>query len=109
MNIVKGMTFKANLPIFSGSYKSPRFVKDVEIEGIITEDCSYDSNNKHWLYFEVTKSSDESEYKTGKVYKKQGKNIYKQIYEYKYPQNYKELAQEKDSFKKQSGLKPLFA
>ena len=99
MNIVKGMKFKAVFPVFSGSYRNAKYIKDVKIEGEIIEDCCYSSDSKHWLYFVVTASDDEQYYKIGKKHKKQGKNIYTQIKSYEYPENHKEVAENKQNYK----------
>ena len=104
MNAVTGTTFTAKFSIFSGSRFSAKFVKDVAVTARITKDCCYDSNNKHWIYFEVIASDDADNYKVGKQYKKQGKNFYPAVSSYDYPANYEELAAYKDQHKVTYGI-----
>jgi hypothetical protein len=107
MNAVTGTTFSAKFPVFSGSRFSAKFVKDVAITARITKMCCYDSNNKHWIYFEVIASDDSDNYKVGKQYKKQGKNFYPGVSSYEYPANYDEIAAAKNEFKMVNGIQRL--
>ena len=106
MNAVSGTIFSAKFPIFTGSRFSPKFLKDVTVKARITKDSVYDSNNKHWIYFEVLESDDQAQYEIGKQYKKQGKNFYDQVTEFTYPENYEEVAELKSYRKMAHGLMP---
>ena len=76
------------------------------VKARITKDSVYDSNNKHWIYFEVLESDDRAQYQIGKQYKKQGKNFYDQVTEFTYPENYEEVAELKSYRKMAHGLVP---
>jgi len=106
MNAVLNTIFTAAFPVFSGSRFSAKYVKDVEIKARITKDSVYDTNNKHWIYFEVIESNDHIHYEPGKQYKKQGKNFYEAILTHVYPENYDDLAEIKNSKKLLHGILP---
>ena len=95
MNVVKGMSFTADFPVFAGK----RFIKKVTVKGIVTKDLCYSVDAKHWIWFVVRETSDNTYFQPGKEYRKQGKNFYSQTTDYRYPENYQELASRKDEFK----------
>ena len=97
-----GMTFDAEFALFSASRKG-KYLGVTNVSGVVTNDSSYDSNKKHWIYFEVTKS-DNVKYLVGKQYKKQGKNFYPAVRNYQYPTDYKRVALVKDIFKYSNGI-----
>ena len=95
MNVIRGMKFEAELPVFSGR----QFVKKVTVKGIVTDDLCYSSDAKHWIRFRVINSSDHNYYLPDKCYKKQGKNFYPAVIDYQYPDNYNQLADRKADYK----------
>lgn len=95
MNVVQGMEFTADFPVFSSNRK---FMGHVTVSGIVSRGLSYSSDNKHWIYFIVTDSNEEG-YKVGKEYRKQGKNFYRSVKDYKYPDDYDAKAAEKELYK----------
>jgi hypothetical protein len=99
MNAVKGTTFVADFPVFTKTRKG-KYIKDVRVSGVVTIDTCYASNdNKHWIYYECTKTSDSEYYNVGVQYRKQGKNFYPAIVQYEYPENYEEAALRKQLIK----------
>lgn len=103
MNAIYGMKFDAEFPIFTTGKKG-QYLGTAKVSGIITIDSTYDTNQKHWIYFEVTKS-DNDRFVVGKQYKKQGKNFYPAVCDYSYPDNYDQLAEIKDIYKVSAGVK----
>ena len=96
MNVVRGMEFTADFPVFSSNRN---FMGHVTVSGIVSRGLSYSTDNKHWIYFKITKSNDERVYKLGKEYRKQGKNFYPAVKDYKYPDDYNAKAAEKELYK----------
>jgi len=103
MNAINGMTFDAEFNVFTPGRKG-KFIGTAKVSGIITIDSTYDTNKKHWIYFEVTKS-DNDKFIIGKQYKKQGKNFYPAVEDYSYPVNYEQIAEAKDVYKVSAGIK----
>ena len=103
MNAVTGTKFEAKLSVFTSGRKA-KYIKDVEIKGVVTKQGCYDTNKKHWIYFQVTATKDSEYYVVGKQYKKQGKNFYPSIINYEYPENYDMLAEMKSNTKKNNDM-----
>tara|TARA_R100000655_G_scaffold35713_2_gene69438 strand:+ start:11683 stop:12000 length:318 start_codon:yes stop_codon:yes gene_type:complete len=76
MNIVEGTVVSLEIPIFRGSFRNAKFVRDATIEKAICIKEKYGHACKHWFTFEILESSD-SDFPKGMKKRMQGKNAYR--------------------------------
>lgn len=101
MNLIQGTIFKAELPVFEGSWRNPKFSHNVLVKAVVTKE-NYGSDFTHRFTFEVLES-DDSNFVVGKKYRKNGDNLYPNIIEIiSQPENYDELAEEKSLRKEEN-------
>ena len=101
MNLLRGTKFAANLPIFKGDWKRPKFTGNALVKAIVIAENYGDKTGHHTFTFEVIESEHEH-FKIGKRYLKKGRNLYPYLVGVQDPENYNALASEKEARKEQS-------
>jgi len=94
MNLVIDTEFKAEFPVFTGSFRKAKLSGYAKVTGKIVDENYSGSTSLHWFKFLVIES-DSTDYEVGKTYRKRGKNMYPNIKEAKYGSNYEEHSQDK--------------
>ena len=95
LNIVVGLVFEAEFPVFRGSFRNATYDGVAKVKGKITSDSYGKKTGKHTFTFLVTESDRPDEFTVGQTYRKVGKNMYPSILSYEYPVNYEAVAEEK--------------
>ena len=73
-NIVVGTRIIIVEPVFKGSYKNTKYIKDRQWSGVVISD-SYGIDKKHWFMI-ICESSEDQSIVIGTKYRRQGKNLY---------------------------------
>ena len=76
MNIVEGNIVSLEIPVFRGSFRNAKFVRDAVIGKAICIKEKYGHACKHWFTFEVLESND-PDFPKGMKKRMQGKNAYR--------------------------------
>lgn len=96
MNLLTGTVFIAELPIFYGCFKKPKFSHKVKVNAEIIKESYGEKTGQHTFTFLVKESSDITKFEVGKKYKKKGRNLYPNLIEIiSQPENEAFLSEEK--------------
>jgi hypothetical protein len=99
-NLTRGCIVRWTESVFAGTYPGRRFVGDRTVVGEIVKDSYGKKRGQHTFTIEVSASTGCQPVKIGKKITRRGRNIYPQCKILSYPENYRELADEKNERKK---------
>ena len=94
MNITKGMTIEYTEPVFTGRYPNGKFSHNRKVNAQVLKDSYGQKTGQHTFTLQVI-SSDDGEL-DNEVIRRKGRKVYKDCRVIDYPDDYKQLAEEKD-------------
>ena len=103
MNIVKGTIVSLEIPVFQGSFRNAKFLRDAIIERAVCVKEKYGHACKHWFTFEVLESND-PDFPKGMKKRMQGKNAYRYATVLDQPQDMDKKTEQKRLRKEIAGI-----
>jgi len=94
MDLTKDCIIEFTEAVFEGTYPNVSFSHERTIIGTIIKDSYGSKTGQHTFTIEVSECDDDS-YPKGEKIRRKGRNVYKDCKVLKYPENHKELADDK--------------
>lgn len=94
MDLTKDCIIRFTEAVFIGNYPKAKFSHERTIEGIIVKDSYGSKTGQHTFTIKVLDCDDDS-LSQGQLVRRKGRNVYRNCVVLEYPENHKDLAEDK--------------